>query len=56
VNWQDEELVQAELRVAEGSRRVQEQRKLIATLQQDGQNTRQATELLRVFEDALKLF
>jgi hypothetical protein len=52
----DEELEQAEKRVEEGLQRVLRQRKLVVTLQQDGHNTQQARELLRLFEEAFAVF
>jgi len=46
-------LAQAEAAIKEGTRHVQRQREIVASLQVDGHNPRQAEELLAIFEETL---
>jgi len=51
----EQHLLHAEARVAQGDRRVTKQRRLVARLERDGQDTSEARTLLAELEESRKL-
>jgi len=51
----EQHLLHAEARVAQGDRRVAKQRRLVARLERDGQDTSEARMLLEELEESRKL-